>query len=527
MRHRGFTTTACAGLLLTACTAQTTSGTGDTGYVTDGTATIAVDADPGALNPLTNATNAGTAIGSLAYDHLVSRTVGDKDYSGELAESWKVTPTTATFTLRKNVTCADGSAVTPSVVAKTFAWVLDAKNASPWLDAYIPAGSKVVADDEANTLTITAPRAGSFLLQNLSYMPILCGAGADAPAELTAKTSGSGMYALTSSVSGQSYTFALREDYTWGADGASAEDKGVPAKVVVKVVPSEATRANLLTTGGLTLATVGGADRDRLDKAGLTSTTVKADPALLLYNQAAGRVAADQTVRTALAQALDLDALGSVATGGRGSKLKSIVTGEPAVCSYDAITGNLPSGTLQQAGAALDKAGWKAGSGGIRAKDGKQLSLKVLYPSNRGSDLVSAVELLQSQWTKLGVKVELTGSDTYATTLFTGGDWDVVWAPFNTEDPSVWKILVDGQAPPKGRNFAAVDNADYRQAVAKAQKISGSASCATWGQAEAALIKAADVTPIEANSKTVYGSHVKFRVGQLGVVKGSSIRLTK
>ncbi|MEW1644200.1 ABC transporter substrate-binding protein [Streptomyces sp. NPDC091219] len=527
MRHRGFTTMACAGLLLTACTSQAASGGSDTGYVTDGTATIAVDADPGALNPLTNTTTAGTAISSLAYDHLVSRTLGDKSFRGELASAWTVTPTRATFTLRKDATCSDGSAITPTVVARTFDWVLNTKNASPWLGAYIPEGSKVTADDAAGTLTVTAPTSGSFLLENLSYMPILCGAGADDPAKLTEKTSGSGMYQLASADPGQTYTFTLRKDYTWGADGASAKDKGVPAKVVVKVVPNEATRANLLTAGTVNLATVGGADRDRLDRGNFTKADVKADPALLFYNQAAGRATADSTVRTALAQALDLRALGSVATGGRGTALKTIVTGEPAVCSYDAVTGNLPTGGLKAAAAALDAAGWKTGGGAIRTKNGKQLGINVLYPSNRGSDLVSAVELLQTQWSKLGVKVRLTGSDSYATTLFTGGDWDVVWAPFSTEDPSVWKILVAGQAPPKGRNFASVDNTTYQAETSEAEKIAGSSSCPLWKNAEAALVKDADLTPIEANSKTIYGSHVTFEVGQLGTVKGSSIRLTK
>ncbi|GGM97280.1 ABC transporter substrate-binding protein [Streptomyces fuscichromogenes] len=527
MRYRGFTTMACAGLLLTACTSQATSGPGGTGYVTDGTATIAVDADPGALNPLTNSTAAGTAIGSLAYDHLVSRTLGDKGYSGELARSWKVTTTKATFVLRKGVTCADGSTVTPSVVAKTFDWVLDTRNASPWLGAYIPADAKVTADDAAGTLTVSSPTPGSFLLENLSYMPILCGAGADNPAKLTTKTSGSGMYQLTSADAGQTYTFTVRRNYTWGADGVTAKDKGVPAKVVVEVVPNESTRANLLTAGDVNLATVGGADRDRLDRGSFTKATVRTDPALLFYNHAVGRAGADPAVRTALAQALDLKALGSVATGGRGTELKSIVTGEPAVCSYDAITGNLPAGTLKTAAAALDAAGWKKGGDGIRSKNGKKLALTVLYPSNRGADLVSAVELLQTQWTKLGVKVRLTGSDSYATTLFTGGDWDVVWAPFSTEDPSVWTILANGQAPPRGRNFASIDNKDYQQQIARAQKVAGAASCTDWKAAEAALVRNADLTPIEANSKTVYGSHVTFRVGQLGAVKGSTIRLTK
>ncbi|MFI8634219.1 ABC transporter substrate-binding protein [Microbacterium sp. NPDC077663] len=518
-------------LLVAGCSGQPADGepTGDTDYVSGGTAIIAINADPGSINPLAaNATTASYTVWGLAYDTLTIASTASSEPLPNLAESWDVTADTATFKIRDGIVCSDDSDVTPSVIAKSFDWVLNPDNASPWFGAFVPPGSTVTADDEAGTLTIQSPTPSSFLLKNLSGMPIVCGAGADDLSLTDDATFGSGMFELSQATPGQSYKFDLRPEYAWGPGDITAKDPGVPEAVELSVVPNESTAANLLLAGDVTIASIGGSDRDRLDSQSYFSVEYPNDPGLVFFNQVEGRATADLAVRKALSQALNLDDLGNIATGGRGEPLQTIVTGIPQTCSPETpISDFAPEFDADAAAAALDKAGWVEGSNGVREKDGVPLALNLLFPSNRGPGIPAAMEAIQTAWTELGVDVTLTGSDAYAGTLFSGGDWDAVWGPFATEDPSVWRILLSGDAPPAGRNFSSSNNVEYTELVAKAQSLPGSESCQTWLEAEQSLAKNVDVLPVTANTKTAYGDNAEFALRNPGAVLGSTIRLTK
>src|SRR3954451_12773465 len=124
--------------------------------VKGGTFTYALPADPGALDPanaLLGATN--TTLG-FAYDSLVYSDATGKIIPG-LAESWKAAAGGVAFTIRKGVTCADGSAVTPQTVADSMNWMADPKNKAGLLDILIPAGMKATVAGDVVTLTPRTP----------------------------------------------------------------------------------------------------------------------------------------------------------------------------------------------------------------------------------------------------------------------------------------------------------------------------------------------------------------------------------
>ncbi len=58
--------------------------------------------------------------------------------------------------------------------------------------------------------------------------------------------------------------------------------------MTLKVVTNETTAANLLLTGGANLASIGGPDRTRLNKAKLFSTVTAAQPNELFFNENPG-----------------------------------------------------------------------------------------------------------------------------------------------------------------------------------------------------------------------------------------------
>lgn len=62
-----------------------------------------------------------------------------------------------------------------------------------------------------------------------------------------------------------------------------------------------------------------------------------------------------------------------------------------------------PATNLEEAAKLLDVAGWKAGSDGIRTKDGQPLTIKVVTRKN--SEYERTLELLAGQWRKVGIMV--------------------------------------------------------------------------------------------------------------------------
>src|SRR5262245_36281596 len=80
------------------------------------TFTMVLGSDPGSLDPQCTSLSTALETDAFMYDPLVNIDPQGNMVAG-LAEKWSGTATTATYTLRKNVTCSDGSPLTASVVA--------------------------------------------------------------------------------------------------------------------------------------------------------------------------------------------------------------------------------------------------------------------------------------------------------------------------------------------------------------------------------------------------------------------------
>ena len=236
------------------------------------------------------------------------------------------------------------------------------------------------------------------------------------------------------------------------------------------------------------------------------------------YNHAAGRITSDPKVRLALTQALDLDQLQKVITSGNGGPATTLATNEPIACPGDSVAKSLPAGDAEAAGTLLDEAGWKAGSDGMRAKDGKALELTFLYQNNLGSSGDAAAELAVRQWKAIGVQAtaQAQNETTLTGTIFGAGDWDVSWVSLNVSSPDQLVPFLSGPAAPEGTNFAAIADPDYDAAVQKAMAIPGKEGCADWLAAESALIAKAEVVPFANNDVRTFGTGAKFETpGQL------------
>lgn len=518
--------TLALGLALTACDSGSGSGAtiGGSGKLAEGqTFTMAISADPGNLDPHFTSLSVTQQVDAFMYDSLINLDAAGKMVAG-LAEKWEGTTTKATYTLRKGVTCADGTALTASTVAANISFVGNPANKSSRIGVFVPPGAKATADDAAGTVTVTVPAPDAFLDRNVGGLHIVCNKGMKDRNLLKQAGDGTGMFTMTEAVPGDHYTMERRKDYAWGPGDWKTDQQGLPDKVVLKVVSNETTSANLLLSGQINLAAIAGPDKQRLAAQKLFQRESSTPLGELWFNQKAGLPTADPAIRRALTQALDLAQLGKVITSGTGKPATGLVAPGMGPCTEDTVTGNLPAHDLAAAKSALDAAGWKAGTGGIRAKDGAKLSLVFYYPTSLGPTLQSGAELLQKAWSDLGVDVSLKAVSTaeIGTVILAGqGTWHAALIPLTVSLPSQLVPFLSGPTPPNGNNFAGIKNPAYTAGVQKASSVAGADGCPDWAAAEKALVTAQDIVPFVDSTVPAFGKGVTFELSQGGVAPGS------
>src|SRR4051812_40665204 len=161
------------------------SGSGGSTYADGKTFTMALSADPGALDPQGGATSALFQLTQFAYDSLVSIDAKG-EISSQLASKWSVDGTTVTFDIADGVTCADGTPFTAQTAADNISYVEDPTNKSPFLGVFVPAGATAKA--AGSTVTVTLATPSPFVLASFANLPMVCDAGMKDRAALKSST---------------------------------------------------------------------------------------------------------------------------------------------------------------------------------------------------------------------------------------------------------------------------------------------------------------------------------------------------
>jgi peptide/nickel transport system substrate-binding protein len=478
-------------------------------YANGKTATIILPSDPGSLDPDLTSLSVTLQADLFLYDSLINFTSAGQIESG-LASKWSGNTTTASFTLKKGVTCSDGSPLTASTVAANINFIGNVKNASTRVGVWVPPGATATADNATGTVTVKSQVPDAFLVSDVGQTQIVCDSGMKDRGTLKQGANGTGMYTLSSAVPGSSYTLALRKGYTWGPGGVTSATAGLPATVTLKVVTNMTTAANELLAGQANIGEVVGSDTQRL--ASLYKQSINAPLGELWFNEKAGQPTADIAVRKALTQAVQLSQLGQVLTSGAGTPATGLVAPALSPCKGNTIGSNLPAYSLDTAKSALT---------------GKKLSLAVYYPSSLGTGGTAAATLLQQTWSQLGVNVTLHGiTDAELGSQIVAGQaaWSVAIIPLGLTSPTELVPFVSGPTPPKGTDFAYINNAAYTAAVTKASSTAGQAGCPQWNAAETALFKNVDLVPFVDSKISDYAKGATFSLSQ-GSIMPSSIRM--
>jgi peptide/nickel transport system substrate-binding protein len=522
--------TAVGVLALSACSSASDSGSSSGDFAVDGSFTTAIDQDPGTLNPLLTNIQAAVVVGAYAYDSLVYFEPSSGEPQPYLAESWTDGANSVSFTLKEGITCADGTPFTAQTAADNFNWIVDPANASPLKDSVID--GTAVATAEGNVLTVATPEPSPFLLYNVGNSQLACDSVLEDPASASTMSNGTGLFTITENVANDHITLERRDGYDWGPNGETTSDTaGVPESVTIRIVTDPSTRANLVLSGEINAAKVSGADEERMSR--LESRAYSQMSGEIIFNHNEGVATADEAVRVALTQAVDLDTYTKITTAEKGERATSLLALDPKTCTYDSVADSIPEFDLDAAADSLSEAGWTAGSDGKLSKDGEPLALDVFYINTVDSQSAAA-EYLAQQWEDLGATVTLQGGDEnyLASSTFTATDptsWSVaVDLLLQSNLPSIFRPYLSGVTPPDGANFAFIDNPEYTSLSTEAAGLSGDDACDAWKDAESALFASADILPVSVTPVNLYFNGAQSLLDPVGgVLPGAAIRVLK
>ena len=344
---------------------------------------------------------------SILYDTLVSITADG--YEGCLAESWDISEDgrTYTFHIRPNVLFSDGEKCDANAILANFNAILENRERHTWLEMM-------------NLLVgVSAPDENTFVIEmSEPYYPMLTELGCIRPFAMISPSCmingstkdgvnghiGTGPYVLTDFVTDEYVVFERNENY-WGKAPAIR-------KITVKVIPDNQTRIMALESGEIDLifgknmidadAISQYLDSDRFT-VGLSDPTSTRHIVMNTTREILG----DPAVRKALQHATDRQTISDGIFYGLEQPADTLYATTVPYCNVGLKPYEYSTETAAQI---LDEAGWVLGSDKMRAKDGKQLALDLLYNSDSVTEKTIA-EYLQSEYLKLGISMTIHGEE--------------------------------------------------------------------------------------------------------------------
>ncbi|MFD4507198.1 ABC transporter substrate-binding protein [Streptomyces sp. NPDC058457] len=475
-------------VLLTACgSGDDASGGGSGPAKSGGTLTFAVGSDAGCVDPQQVASNDTIYSVRQIVDSLTDQDPRTGKIVPWLAKSWDISAdaTTFTFHLRSGVTFSDGSKLTAQVVKDNFDAVPELGALGTLAEGYL-SGVKSTTVVDPLTVKVAFKQPNAQFLQATSTHSLGIESSASVKRSPQQKCSdgvvGSGPFVLKQYVQNQSIALDKRTGYDWGSSLWSKKGEAYLDKLVFKVVPEAGVRAGSLQSGQVdAISSVGKANEAAL-KGGQVTLQSRANPGVVfgLGLNNSRPLLKDAKVRQAILAAVDRKQIADTVFPTGTQPATSVLA--HTTPDYTDLSTDLAFDAAK-AKSLLDEAGWKDGSDGVRAKDGKKLSLTISWFPNAATNQ-PALELVQQQLKAVGIDVVLKQLPVtqFATTL-QSGDFDVVWANTTRADPDILRSSFSTQLA----NFyhlpassldtalsaqaATTDTAKRRQLVTEAQQL--------------------------------------------------------
>ena len=331
-----------------------------------------------------------------------------------LAETWKVEGTAWTFHLREGITFTDGTPFNAEAVKLN---IEKMQEFQPEQISYYMGVAGVIDIETPDESTVVFRYENPYypVLQDLSAIPF----GMMSPAvfedgnnpygKMTDSTRGTGMYELKAenSVRGKSYTFTRNKNY-WGTVSG-------PDSFTVKIIPDADSCLLAVQAGEIDLlygshqitydmfSQLGTQDKLKAE----LSPNVYATRNLLLNT--AGSALSDLLVRQAIHYGTNKQQIINTILHGNEEKADYLFARTVPFCDVDTVVYEFDSAKAETL---LDQAGWnEKNSSGIRVKDGKILSLTVIYMSERSTD-EQILTAFKGQMEEIGIDIQVQGYET-------------------------------------------------------------------------------------------------------------------
>lgn len=344
---------------------------------------------------------------SILYDTLVSNT--EDGYVGCLAEDWSISEDGRiyTFNIRDDVTFSDGTPCDANAILANFNAILENRERHTWLEMMNLLVGVSAPDDDTFVIEMSEPYYP--MLTELACIRPFAMISPDCMRDGSTKDGvdgyiGTGPYVLTDFVTDEYAVFERNENY-WGETPAIQ-------KITVKVIPDNQTRIMALENDEIDLIF----GKNMLD-ADAISQYVDSDKFVVglsdptstrhIVLNTTHEILEDTAVRKALQHATNREAISEGIFYGLEPAADTLYSSTVPYCDIDLEPYTY---SVDEANRLLDEAGWVAGSGGIREKDGKKLELDLLYNSDSVTEKTIA-EYLQSEYLKLGISMAIHGEE--------------------------------------------------------------------------------------------------------------------
>jgi peptide/nickel transport system substrate-binding protein len=368
------------------------------------------------FNPILQKDTASGRINALVYDGVLSVDPDTLQPIGILASKWEVGPDnkTYTFTLKSGVKWHDGQPFTADDVKFSYDLYMNKDTGTARAGELNDRIASIVVKDPQTIVFTLKDISAPFLVNNMIYgiVPkhILDGV---APKDIKTHplstgdpkaTIGTGPFKFKEYKQGDHVTLSANPDYHRGAPNLDT--------YLYKYVKDSTALYQQVKTGEVDF--YGGLTPDFYDDAKKQTNfnVVAYDTFSFQFfgynldtaNKSSNPIFQDKAVRQALMYAVDRKGIVDKIRNG----LSTIAQGTEPVLSWayqpDKITVKYDYDP-KKANQLLDDAGWKKGSDGIRAKDGKKLSFS-MYAQGGNKTAEGYMSVFQDNWKEIGVEMK-------------------------------------------------------------------------------------------------------------------------
>lgn len=412
-----------------------------------------------ATGPVDGAVSKLIFAGLLKYD-------ADNKLIGDLAEGWTIdaTETVYTVTLKNDLKWQDGKPFTADDVVFTYRTIQTPDARSPLFNSW--QGIKIEAKDQ-QTVVFTLPGVLSSFQYGLTTGIVPKHVLGDIPvAQLratqfnTSNPVGAGPFTL------DAIEVSTVEKSQQGRIGLKANEfyhGGKPAlqRFVIRYFTDQKQLMNSFDNNELTALSGLDTFPDSFAKDDtINQHSIPVTAQVMVFFKTSQEVLSDIKVRQALVQAVDKNQIVS------GIGYSVVTSNQPFLPGHPGYDKSISQLVYNQvaAEALLDQAGWIKGADGMRQKSGKSLSFSLYSQST--SEYAYVTQKLQTDWSKIGVKVDvLLQPDSDLQTTVTGHNYDALLYGVSLGiDPDVYAYWGSTQADERAAN--RVNFSEYRSTTA-------------------------------------------------------------